>query len=364
MKLDQKNVTIKIHTGSVVRAALALALLYALYLLRDLVLVVLTAVVIASAVKPATRWFTQHRIPRLLSVVLVYLSIAILLFGIFYFLLPPLLGDAAAFLRTAPQYLNSINVLESVSPLADPTSSQSAVFENITGGFSFSELVSNLSTYITQIPGGIFNTVSAVFGGAFSFMLIIVISFYLAVQERGIENFLEIVTPVQRREYVIDLWRRSQSKIGRWMQGQLLLMLIVAVLVYLGLTILGIKHAFLFAILAGLFELIPLFGPILASIPAIIVSFIDGGLTLAAITAGVYIIIQQFENQLIYPLVVHKVVGVPALLVILALIIGGTLAGFLGIILAVPVTAALMEFTNDIEKRNKKLAMESEANHG
>jgi len=347
-----------ISTASVVKAALALVLLYVLFILRDLVLVVITAVVIASAIKPATGWFVRHRIPRLLSVVIVYLIIAILLFGIFYFLVPPLLSDIGAFLRTVPEYVNSIGVLGSVGPLSAIDGSEGVVIENLTGGVSFGKIVSDLSSYITSIPGGIFNTVSAVFGGAFSFILIIVISFYLSVQERGIENFLEIVTPIKRRRYVIDLWHRSQSKIGRWMQGQLLLMLLVFVLVFLGLTILGVKHAFLFALLAGVFELIPLFGPVLASIPAIVVGFIDGGLTFAAIIAGVYIIIQQFENHLIYPLVVHKVIGVPALLVILALIIGGQLAGFLGIILAVPVTAAIMEFTKDIEKRNKKLSEE------
>jgi len=345
-----------IDTGSVIRAALALIFLYVLFILHDLVLVVLTAVVIASAIEPATRWFIQKRIPRLLAVVIIYFVVAVLLFGIFYFLVPPLLSEATVFLRTVPEYLNSFDLFESVAPASDSviTESSSAI-QNIAGGFSFGQIVSDFSTHIASIPGGIFGTVSAVFGGAFSFILIIVISFYLAVQERGIENFLDIVTPVRHREYVIDLWRRSQSKIGKWMQGQLLLMLIVAILVFLGLTILGVRHAFLFALLAGGFELIPLFGPILASIPAIAISFIDGGVTLAAITAGVYLIVQQFENQLIYPLVVNKVVGVPALLVIIALIIGGQLAGFLGIILAVPITAAVMEFTNDIEKRNRRL---------
>ena len=362
MQPEERSTRVIIDTGSVMKAALALALLYVLYLLRDLVLVVLVAVVIASAIEPATRWFVRHRAPRLLAVVLVYLMIAILLFGLFYFVVPPLLADVSAFLRTVPQYVSSIELPSASSVLPElGTSGGTVISELAASGFSFGDFVSDLSAYLTSIPGGIFNAVSAVFGGAFSFVLIVVISFYLSVQERGIENFLGIVAPPRHQAYVTDLWRRSQSKIGRWMQGQLLLMLLVAVLVFLGLTILGVEHAFLFAILAGVFELIPLFGPVLASIPAIALGFIDGGITLAAIIAGVYLIIQQFENQLIYPLVVHKVVGVPALLVILALIIGGTLAGFLGIILAVPVTAALMEFTNDIEKRNRERSQGSGA---
>ena len=285
-----------------------------------------------------------------------YLAIAVLLFSVFYFLVPPLLSEASGFLDKVPQYIDSLGGLESLGQFG---AENSETIRGIVGEGSTQSLVSGLSTYLTRIPGGVFNTVSAVFGGAFSFILIVVISFYLSVQERGIESFLEVVTPFRHQKYVIDLWHRSQSKIGRWMQGQLLLVVLIVVLVYLGLTILGVEHAFLFALLAGVFELIPLFGPILASIPAIIAGFIDGGFALAAVIAGLYIIIQQFENHLIYPLVVHKVVGVPALLVILALIVGGQLAGFLGIILAAPMAAVLMEFTSDIEKRNKKLAKEN-----
>ena len=138
-------------------------------------------------------------------------------------------------------------------------------------------------------------------------------------------------------------------KIGKWMQGQLLLGVLIGVLVYLGLTILGVPYALLLAVLAALFELIPLFGPILASIPAIALGFLQS-FSLGFMVVGLYVIIQQFENHLIYPLVVRKVVGVSPILVIISLIVGAKLAGFLGLILAVPIAAAIVEFTDDIQK--------------
>ena len=141
------------------------------------------------------------------------------------------------------------------------------------------------------------------------------------------------------------------------MQGQLLLMVLVGVLVFLGLSILGVRHALVFAILAGLLELIPLFGPMLSSIPALMVGFLDGGVTMVFFIAGLYLIIQQFENHLIYPLVVNKVVGVPAMVVILSLVIGAELAGILGILLSVPIAAVLMELINDW-KRTTKVSVE------
>ena len=141
--------------------------------------------------------------------------------------------------------------------------------------------------------------------------------------------------------------------------------LIVGVLLYLGLTILGVPNALLLAVLAGLFELIPVFGQILAAIPALALGFADGGFTAFLLVGGLYLIVQQFEAHLIYPVVVKKVVGVPPLLVILALIVGAKLAGFLGILLSVPIAAAIQEFVSDVDREKtralaKSLAEEEE----
>ena len=134
------------------------------------------------------------------------------------------------------------------------------------------------------------------------------------------------------------------------MQGQIVLAIIVAMLLFLGLTLLRVENALLLAVLAGLFEIIPLFGPILAAIPAVTLALITNGMSSALLVIGLYIIIQQFENQLIYPLVVRKIVGVPPLISILALIIGGKLAGFVGLVISVPLATMLMEYLSDIEK--------------
>jgi len=114
--------------------------------------------------------------------------------------------------------------------------------------------------------------------------------------------------------------------------------------------ILGVENALVLSVLAGLLEIIPYFGPILSAIPAILFGFADGGITMALLVLGLFVIIQQFENHLIYPLVVKKVVGVSPIIVILALIVGAKLAGFLGILLSVPVTSVVMEFIDDVQR--------------
>ncbi|MFC1721154.1 AI-2E family transporter [Patescibacteria group bacterium] len=353
---SDKNINITLSSASFFKAIMVLLLFVLLYILKDLVLVLLTAVVVASAIEPATRWFGRYKIPRVPAVILIYLLIFTILIGIFYLFIPPLFQQASVLTETLPKYLESVNLL---SPFGGEGAAKTEQFVgSFTQTFSMEEALTSFQNTIAGISGSAFETISIVFGGVFSFLLIIVISFYLAVQERGIEDFLQIITPVKHEKYIADLWHRSQAKIGKWMQGQLLLGLLIGVLVYLGLTILGVQYALLLALLAAFAELIPLFGPILAAVPAIIFGFMDSA-TLGLMVIGLYVIIQQFENHLIYPLVVRKVVGVPPLLVILALIVGGQLAGFLGILISVPVAAAIVEFTDDIQKEKRRL-MEKE----
>jgi predicted PurR-regulated permease PerM len=352
MKEERQLMTIT--TGSWVRGAVVVALAYALYQVSQFALALIASIVIASAIEPVALWAKRQNIPRLPAVVGVYVIGAILLSGFFYFLLLPLIGEVSSFIKTFNVYSNSI-VNDSVL---------SGMFEsqNIFGGLDtpaiFSEVSSYLNSFSTFLSRGIFSSLSTVFGGVVSFVLIIVLSFYLAVQEDGVAKFLKIVSPSKHEAYIVRLWKRSQMKIGLWMQGQLLLGVLVMVLVYIGLLIIGVPHALLLAVLAGVLELIPLFGATLAAIPAIFVAYASMDMTTALIVAGLYIVIQQLENHIIYPMVVKKVVGVSPIVSIMALVIGGQLAGFIGVLVAVPVAAVVMEFLADLEER--KVAQNSE----
>jgi predicted PurR-regulated permease PerM len=339
-------VTISITTGTIVATVAVLAGAALIWELRDLVLVVITAVVIASAIEPGVVRLMRLRLPRVLAVLMVYLLIFIALFGTFYFFIPSVLTELTAFVASVPAYMEALDRLSAFDEYAQilgttpPDFSEIDLLAGLRGGL---EAAGAFGNALTAIAG--------VFGGVLSFLLIIVFSFYFAVIETGVDDFLEIVAPRKYKTYVLDLWRRSRHKIGLWMQGQLLLGVIMGVLVYLILTILGIKHALLLAVVAALFELIPVFGPTLAALPAVLIGFVDGGLITGLIVVGVYVLLQQFENHLIYPLVVTRVVGVPPLLVILALIVGAQLAGFLGILLSVPIAATVQELAKDIRER-------------
>lgn len=342
-RMEERSVQISITTGTLFKAVLIVIAFALVFYVRDIVLDVLTAIVISSAVEPGVRGFMRYRFPRVLGVICMYFLIFGIFFVLFFFFLPSLLADLATFMQQVPHYLD--------------TFSRSGAFDQ------FSQIlgIPPPSVSVDQISSGVrdalnldvfnnaFTAVTAVFGGVYSFILIIIFSFYFSVAETGVDAFLYLTVPKSRQPYVISLWRRSQHKIGLWMQGQLLLGFIMGVLVFLGLTILGVKNALILAVIAACFEIIPVFGPTLSAIPAVVIAFVDGGLTLGLLTIALYVIAQQFENHLIYPLVVTRVVGVPPLLVILALIVGWELAGFLGIILSVPASAIIQELAKDTE---------------
>lgn len=347
---------VNISFSSWVKLVVVLALSYAVFLVKDVVLAIIASVVIASAIEPVTIWAKKHRIPRVPMVLFVYVLIGLIFAVVFYFLLVPLLGEISSFIRTLTIYSNSVT---SGGILSDMFRTQ-----NLFGGLDTPVIVRELSSYLNSFSNflsqGVFSSLSFIFGGVFSTILILILSFYLVVQEDGISKFLKMVTPLQHENHVVNLWKRSQTKIGLWMQGQLLSSLIVMLLVYVSLLIIGIPHALLLAALAGVFELIPLFGATLAGIPALFVAYTFGGFPTMIIVLVVYIIIQQIEGNVIYPMVVKKVVGLPPIISILALVIGTTLAGFIGALVSVPMAAAIMEFVSDFEER--KLAKMSDSN--
>lgn len=343
---SSNNTILNISTWSVFKVILILLFFVVLYILRDLALVVLTSVLIASAIEPATKWFGKNKIPRVPAVLFIYFAGTLLLTALFYFLFIPLVGDAIDFLKVLPEQLV---IIESWSPLQE-----GALSRELSGDLSIQSIVDQANAALS----GTFNilgAISTVFGGVLSSILIIVLSFYLAVQEDGVAKFLKIVTPLKYESYVLGLWKRAENKIGLWMQGQVVLAVIVGVLTYLGLMLIGIPNALLLAFLAAILELIPVFGPIVAAVPAVTLGFVDGGLTTALIVTGLYLIIQQFESQLIYPLVVRKVVGLSPIIVILALVAGFRLAGFLGILLSVPLATIALIFFEDLEQSKHKL---------
>lgn len=347
-----KEIRVSITPSTIASAILVIVGAYTIWLLRDLALLVLTAIVIASAIEPEIAFLIRRRIPRFFAAILVYVLVFGSVFSLLYFFFPPIIADAAGFLSAMPQYLEALNASGSFPNITNATSLIGSSYDIQ----SFVRTLFSLQSLFTAGSSNIIQIFVAFFGGIFSLMLVIVLSFYFALQDTGVDDFLRLVMPAAYEDYSVDLWKRAQKKIGLWMQGQILLSVIVAVLVYLGLLIIGIPYALLLCVFTAIAEIIPIFGSLIAGTIAVVVAYSSGGVALGAIVAGLYVVVNQFESNLIYPLIVKKIVGVPPLLVIVALIAGYTLAGFLGVLLSVPVAAVLLELITDFDKRKRRLA--------
>ncbi len=345
---EGKSIThISITTGTILRVFLIALSIYLLWFLRDLALVILTSIVVASFVESAVPYFRKIGISRIPGIVILYVVSLSVLAAMFYLFAPLLITELYNFSTFMASYIPGVAFLTFFQNEA--FSGAKEIVGGLSGGFSLAALMSVSNAFIHNLSGGFFQTFSVIFGGVFNFLLIILISFYLSVQERGIENFLRIIFPIKYEAYAVDLWERSRRKIALWMKGQMLLALVVGVLTYLTLSLLGIQYALLLALIAGIMELVP-YGMIVSLVPAFAFSFLSGGLSSALLVTGAYLIIHQFEVFLFAPLIIKKVVGLSPIIIILSILIGFEIGGIWGAALAIPLTIIIMEFLSDVEK--------------
>lgn len=347
--MNEKNkiTSISITTNTMIRAVLVCLGFFLIYFLSDIVLVILTAIVVASFAGSAAGKMKKIGIGRVLGVVVIYLTSIAVLAVVFYLFTPLLITEIYNFSTFLSTYIPDNSLINYFQN--DAFSGAKDIVASLSANLSLANLVDTSKAFISNLSSGFFTTLSSAFGSIFNVGMIIVISFYLSIQEKGIESFLRIVVPPSHEDYAVDLWNRSHHKIALWVKGQMLLGLLIAVLVYLVLSLLGIQYALLLAIITGIMELIP-YGFIVAMVPAVSFAFLSGGFSSSLMVFGAYFIIHQFEVYLLYPLVVKKVVGLSPLIVILSILVGFKLAGFWGLILAIPFAVSIMEFLNDVEK--------------
>ncbi|MEK7572304.1 MAG: AI-2E family transporter [Patescibacteria group bacterium] len=346
-----------ISTGTMIRFALIALGIFLVWFLRDLVLVIFTSIVIASFVESSIPYFRKIKVGRVFAVIIVYVTGVFLLAGLFYLFAPLLITEIYNFSTFLSSYVPDnlfLNYFQN-----EAFSGAKEIISNLSSNLSLATLLATSKAFIANLSGGFFQTISIAFGSIFNFGLMIILSFYFSVQEKGIENFLRIIIPIKHEEYIVDLWQRSRRKIALWLKGQMLLGIIITVLTYLVLSLLGNQYALLLAIIAGVMEIVP-YGTLIALVPAISFTYLSGGLTDALLVAGAYFIIHQFEVFLFAPLVIKKVVGLSPIVVILAAVIGFKLGGIWGLVLAIPVAVILMEIISDVEKQKASSRIKNE----
>jgi len=216
---------------------------------------------------------------------------------------------------------------------------------------------------ITALATNVFGGAISFIGGLFSVVVVMVMTFYLSVYDQQMKRKIRSFLPIKYQPYSTHLINRMQEKIGLWLRGQIILSLIIFVFALVGLSLLGIKYAWVLALLSGVSEVIPYFGPIIGGGPAVFIAFTQSPI-LGLLTLLLYFVIHQSENYLIVPQVMKRAVGLNPVIVIVAILVGGKILGIPGIILAVPVTTALSVVVGDIMLHRKSGFSAVENNKG
>jgi len=344
---NKRPIYVNITTINVIKILLMFILFYFLFLIREILAVLFISLVLASAIDPWVDWFEKRKIPRGISMFIIYFFVFAIIALVLYLLIPPIIEQVNDLAKNFPQIFEK--VISGVSKLKD-YSLQHGILDNI------KDSIGSISSNLQNAAGGLFSTVSGIFGGIVTFFLVLVITFYMVVEENALKKVVWSIAPEKHQIYIMQLVNRMQKKVGLWLRGQLILSVIIFALTYCSLTIVNIitgqmEYALVLALLAGLTEFVPYLGPILAAIPAVFLALTQSPM-LALTVAVIYYIIQLMENNIIVPKLMQKVVGLNPIVSIAVLLIGFKVGGIVGAILSIPVATAVSVVIRDFFDRN------------
>ncbi len=339
---------IEISTGIIFRTILIILALWFLYVVRDVIALLFISVLIVALIEPAVNWMQFKGIRRGVGILLIYLLVIIFIGGISFFLAPYLSDQFKDLYKKVPEYSQNINNI--ISGIGSYLPTEDA---NLASGSQ--DNFDNLADNFSGISEKIFATTVSFFSGIISAVVVFALVFYMTVRKDGIKNFIVAIVPKKHEEYATSLVIRIKDKIGKWMQGQIIVMLAIFIIDFIWLSILGIPYAFILALFAGLMEIIPFFGPIISAIPGVLLGFLISPWK-GIIALILYIVSQQIESQVIVPQVMKRAVGLNPIVIILSLLIGLKLGGVLGAILAIPIATGINIAVEDLMATKEKTA--------
>ena len=317
---------IDISHKTVVFIAIFILALWITYLIRDLLIILFVAVIFVSALSPLVNFLIRLKLPKALSIAVAYLIIIAIVTGLIVSVLPPLIEQSSRLIVTSPslvaQFFNVTNIDKTV-----------------------------FASELTSLSKNLFSITLSIFDNLLAIVFLLVLTFYMLLEKDNLESRIASLFK-NKEERVKRSIVKIEEKLGAWMQGQLILSLLVGILSYIGLTIFNIPYALPLAMIAGIMEVVPVIGPIISALPAVFLAFTISPF-LSIVVAVMYLVIQQLENHLIVPQVMRRAVGLNPLIVILAIAIGSRLLGISGALLAVPMAVVFQIIATEIIEGKK-----------
>jgi len=308
---------VEISYKTVVFITVFVAFVWLLFQIRSILLSIFIALILMSVLNPIVRRLEKLKVKRSLSILIVYIGVLTIIILFIGAVVPPLVEQTANLINQIPSLLKQFKVL----------------------GIDEKLLAIQLSQF-TSLPANLVKLIVSLFSNVLAVIALLIITFYLLVERKNLEKYLILFFGEAKEKEIEGVFDQIEIRLGGWVKGEFLLMMAIGILSFLGYRIIGLNFTLPLSLLAFLLEVVPNFGPIVASIPAIIV-----GLTISPwhgiAVAGWVFLIQQVENSFLVPRIMKKAAGVNPLISIISLAIGFKLAGVGGALLAIPTYLAL-----------------------
>jgi predicted PurR-regulated permease PerM len=339
----EREQVLDISWEAIIKVFIAIFIFYLIYLARDIALWFFFGLAISLLLEPAINFLRKTRMPKFLAVFLVYLSIFGILGLLIYLTAPIFISELKQFSQYLPDYF------EKISPVLQQL--------GIDVAQSFNDFTGFLVGGLEQSSRGVLGALMAFFGGLSSAVFILTIAFFLSLGDRGPEKFLALVFPQKYEEQIIAFFEKSQTKVAGWFGAPILACLFVGAASFIVFYIFGIKYAFLLALISAVLNFVPYIGPLITAISLVIFVAVSAG-SWAVVFYVLLAIwgIQAIENNLLTPLLMKKMIDLPPVLVLISLLAGAKIFGFLGMIFAVPVFGIIYEFLKEfLEKKREEV---------
>lgn len=322
--------SLDISWGTILKVSLTFLLFYIIYLVRDILIWTLFALIISVLLNPAIDFLRKLRIPRTLSVIFVYVAIFGISALLIYLTVPMFIAEVQQFSQLFPHYFQKI-----APPLREL---------GIEAFESMEAFIQALKGMLQKASTDILSALAVIFGGIGSTIFVLTIALFFSLEEKWVERTLGLLVPQKHRAQILSLWEKSQDKASGWFGVRILTCIFVGIAVFISLELFNVRYAFSLSLLSAVLDFIPILGPVIAGTITVIFVALDSWLK-AVFVLIVFILIQQIEGNILTPVLTKRFVGLPPILVLLSLAVGGKLLGILGAILFIPLAAMIYEFS-------------------
>ncbi len=341
MEHQSTQKVIEISIGSIVRAVLFFVGCFVAYMIRDVFVLLIVSFILSSGISLVAKWIQKKiSIPYGLGVFLVFLGVLGAFASLILTLIPAVTTEFQALVNNTPKLIAQIDQL--LVSLVGPEAG------------SVSDLIgpdTQVTRYAWEIASGIFFTTRGIVSSVFYTAFVFLATFYMAYDPRSFDDIITFFFPNSLNRKVRKAIQKSRRKVGNWIVGQMVVSSVLGLISYISLELLGVQYALLLAVFAGLFNMIPFIGPVISMVPAVFFALFQSVQT-GIIVALIYTGLQQLEGNFLTPIIMNKVTGLSTVIIIVSILLGATLAGALGALIAVPVASVISLFVEDLQEQS------------